>query len=237
MSAPATAGGWRAFWDGDHSIYVNDRHRTLHYQTIAADFAALLPKPDSDVLDHGCGEALAADRLAAHCRRLVLFDAAPSVQAKLRTRFATVPAITVVDEATLEAMPDASFDAVILNSVAQYLDGETLDRLLRFWRRILRPDGMLILADIIPPDVGALTDAAALLRFAHRGGFLGAALIGLARTALSDYRKLRGTLGLSTFTEAAMRERLTAAGFTASRAAKNVGHNGARMTFLARPRA
>ena len=58
---------------------------------------------------------------------------------------------------------------------------------------------------------------------------------GLVRTALSDYRKLRAALGLATYDEAAMAAKLAAAGFRAERAQKNIGHNPARMTFLARP--
>ena len=30
-------GDWIAFWDSEHSIYVNARHRDVHYRTIAQD--------------------------------------------------------------------------------------------------------------------------------------------------------------------------------------------------------
>jgi hypothetical protein len=46
---------------------------------------------------------------------------------------------------------------------------------------------------------------------------------------------LRSRLGLSRYAEAEMIERLAAAGFSARRAATNIGHNQARMTFLAQP--
>ena len=26
---------WRSFWDGEHSIYVNARHKDVHYREIA----------------------------------------------------------------------------------------------------------------------------------------------------------------------------------------------------------
>ncbi len=26
---------WRSFWDGEHAIYVSDRHKAVHYQAIA----------------------------------------------------------------------------------------------------------------------------------------------------------------------------------------------------------
>jgi hypothetical protein len=45
---------------------------------------------------------------------------------------------------------------------------------------------------------------------------------------------MRGELGFSRYTEADFRKRLSNAGFTAERLAKNVEHNPARMTFQAR---
>ena len=70
-------------------------------------------------------------------------------------------------------------------------------------------------------------------RFAARNGFLGAALIGLGRTFVSDYWRLRSHLGLTRYGEAAVMQKLAAAGFSARRAPANIGHNPARMTFLA----
>ena len=68
--------------------------------------------------------------------------------------------------------------------------------LLSLWRRKLKEGGTLILADVISPATGPVDDVRALLGFAWQGGFLTAALAGLVRTALSDYRKLRQELGL-----------------------------------------
>jgi hypothetical protein len=98
----------------------------------------------------------------------------------------------------------------------------------------LSENGILILGDIVPPDVSAWTDAVALIRFGAANGFLGAALVGLVRTLVSDYWRLRFDLGLSRYGEAAMLAKLAGAGFAARRAASNIGHNQARMTFIAR---
>ena len=68
------------------------------------------------------------------------------------------------------------------------------------------------------------------------GGFLFAALGGLVRTLFSDYRKLRSRLGLATYSQPDMQIILEGAGFTAERRYPNLGHNQARMTFVARPR-
>lgn len=58
----------------------------------------------------------------------------------------------------------------------------------------------------------------------------------LGRTLFSDYWRLRARIGLAQYSEAAMLEKLKAAGFDARRAGKNIGHDQARMAFIARPR-
>ena len=60
------------------------------------------------------------------------------------------------------------------------------------------------------------------------------ALYGLASTALSDYRQLRSRVGLQRYGEDEMIRKLAAAGFSASRARSNIGHNPWRTTFVAR---
>ena len=79
-------GDWIAFWDSKHSIYVNARHRDVHYRTIAQDIRAHLP-PGAAVLDYGCGEALHADIVADQAARLILVEPAPGVRARLKDRF------------------------------------------------------------------------------------------------------------------------------------------------------
>jgi len=241
-------GDWIAFWDSEHSIYVNARHRDVHYRTIAQDIAKLIRTHGAEtrenalsgpagaaVLDYGCGEALHAGTVAASARRLILCEAAPHVRTALARRFAGDGRIEVRAPGEVATLTKGSLDVIVLHSVAQYLTPDELDALLVVFRRLLAQRGLLILGDIIPPDVAAWTDAAALLRFAAANGFLGAALIGLARTVLSDYWRLRSQLGLTRYGEAAMLEKLARAGFSPSRAPANIGHNQARMTFLARP--
>ena len=56
---------WISFYDFKHSvIYVNARHRDVHYRTIAQDIARLVPSPEARVMDYGCGEATSAELVA-----------------------------------------------------------------------------------------------------------------------------------------------------------------------------
>lgn|ERR1043166_315015 len=225
---------WREFWDSPHSIYVNDRHRDVHYRDIAEQIAAFVPGPDARVLDHGSGEAIHAGIVAAVARSLILCDAAASVRAAIAARFLAEPKITVLAPEEVERLPDRSLDLIVANSLVQYLKPDELDRLLALWRRLLTSHGTLIVADVIPPDVGAVSDVIALVRYAAANGFLLAAFAGLTRTALSRYRQIRRTLGIAHYGEAEFLAKLRAAGFSAERLPRNLEHNPARMTFRAR---
>src|ERR1041385_3309736 len=225
---------WREFWDSAHSIYVSERHKDVHYRDVAEQLAAFMPRPGACVLDHGSGEAIHADLVAALAGELLLCDAAASVRASIAARFAGNPKIRVIAPEDVERLPDASLDLIFANSLVQYLAADELDRMLAIWRRLLAPRGVLIVADVIPPHVGALSDGLALLHYAAAHGFLVAAFAGLTRTALSRYRKLRNELGIARYSQIQFLEKLHAAGFSAERLAKNVEHNPARMTFRAR---
>jgi SAM-dependent methyltransferase len=226
---------WTEFWDQPHSIYVNARHFDVHYRDIAQGIIALLPGPNARVLDYGCGEALHADLVAQAVDRLILVEAAPNVRAGLAARFASNTKIAVRSPEEIATEPDACLDVIVMHSVAQYMTPVELDELLSLFRRLLKPDGCLILGDIVPREVPAWVDAWALIRFAHANGFLIAAIAGLVRTVLSDYWRLRSRIGLTRYDETAMVGKLAAAAFAATRAQANIGHNPARMTFLARP--
>ena len=157
--------GWLTFWDSAHSIYVNARHRDVHYSLIAQQIAALVASPQARVLDYGCGEALHADRVAAAAGELLLCEGAPRVRAGIAARFAGNAKIRAVAPEEVERLPDRSLDLIVLHSVAQYLTPEELAKLFALFHRLLNADGMLVVSDVIPSDVAASTDALALLRF------------------------------------------------------------------------
>ena len=123
----------------------------------------------------------------------------------------------------------------MLHSVAQYLSAAELDRLLKIFRALVKPDGLVVIGDVVPPNLAAPAAALALLRFAIANGFFWAAVGGLMRIFVSDYLRLKKTVGMSHYDAAAMLEKLKSAGYAAQRAPRNIGHNPWRMTFLARP--
>jgi ubiquinone/menaquinone biosynthesis C-methylase UbiE len=225
---------WIDYYDSTHTIYASKLHRDLHFQIIARDIIGYISSPDAVVLDYACGEALSAAKVADACAKLYLAEPAPGVRGRLIARFAPNTKIRVRSLDDLRKMDEKSIDLVIMNSVAQYMTPEELDSAFAVIRRLLKPGGRLVVGDILRPEVGMARVVLALLIFAGAHGFLTDALYGLASTALSDYRQLRTRVGLQRYSESEMIAKLDRAGFTASRAHNNIGHNPWRMTFVAR---
>ena len=225
---------WIDYYDSTHTIYVSKLHRDIHFQTIARDIVGYISSNEAVVLDYACGEALSAETVADACGRLILAEPAPGVRGRLVARFAPNTKIRVRSLDELRHMDEKSVDLAVMNSVAQYMTPDEFDAAVATIRRLLKPAGRLVLGDILQPNGGMSGDVIALLRFAAKHGFVKDALLGLARTALSDYRQLRTRIGLQRYSETELLAKLAAAGFTATRAPVNIGHNPSRTTFVAR---
>ena len=223
---------WVSYWDSSHSIYVNARHADVHYRDIAQAIIALLPGPNARVIDYGCGEALHADLVAAQCGELCLCEAGPNLRDRLRQRFARASNIRVIAPDDLPALPAASCDLIVANSVVQYLSRAELVDLLGVWRPLLAPAGRLVIADVIPPDIGMLSDLIALLRYAFAHGFswrLFSAWRARPRRPIAAC----ATTGISRYAQVDFLALLAAAGYAAERLPRNMEHNQTRMAFVA----
>jgi trans-aconitate methyltransferase len=228
---------WVEYWNADTTVYVNDRHKRVHYAGVARDIVHHVSSPDARVVDYGCGEALSAHVVADACRHLYLCESSGTTRTRLAERYSGHPNISVISVPEFKRLPEASIDVIVANSVVQYLSLAELEGLLSLARAKLAPSGRLVLADIIPRNVGALTDAVQLLKFAAANGFLIAAGIGLVKSFFSSYRQVRAALGLLRFDEPEMIEILCRSGFSGRRHYPNIGHNARRMTFVATPSA
>ena len=135
---------WISFWDSEQTIYVNAHHREVHYRRIADDLRRFV-KPGAMVLDYGCGETQAAGRIAEIADQLILSDAAPNVRATLAARYGGNGKIAVMAPTDVATMLDRSLDVIVLHSVAQYMKPDELDALLTLFRRLLKPNGLLVI--------------------------------------------------------------------------------------------
>ena len=214
---------WIDLYDSDHPIYVNARHRDVHFRSLATDILQFLPGLDATVLDFSCGEALHADIVAGKAARLTLAEPAPGVRKRLEARFAANPKIEVRSLVGLADLPKQSFDLVVMHSVAQYMTAAELGAAFTLIRSLLKPGRLFVLGDVVAPGTPAATDAFALLRFGAANGFFLAAVTGLLRMLLSDYWRLRSTIGLARYDEAAITAKLATHGFAPVRTPRNIG--------------
>lgn len=225
---------WIQFWDRPNAIYASRRNLEAHFDCIMRDLMPHLPAGGT-VLDFGCGDALGAERMAERCGRVLLFDGAPSVRERLRRRLGGHPRIEVIDEAALAALAPGSVDLVVVVSVLQYIAKEDLPALIARWRGLLSPGGRLMVADVAVTGTPMLQDVRSQLGFAARHGFLGAALAGIIRMALSDYRRIRRQEGFSTYAPDELRTLIEKAGLAVERLARNIGPTDHRFTLIGRP--
>ncbi|MBX9925277.1 MAG: class I SAM-dependent methyltransferase [Hyphomicrobiaceae bacterium] len=225
---------WIGYWNDAPPIYSGPQHRTVHYRAIADDIARHIPARTAHVMDFGCGDALSADRVAERCRRLILVDGAETVLAGLKERMSGFAHVAVVAPEAIEVVvPQGSLDLIVVNSVVQYLTADDLVALMRRLAPLLAAGGAVVVADVVPPDASPVHDAAALMAFAARNGFLLPAGVGLVRTFASNYRQLREKLGFSQYSESAFLTLMSRAGFECRRIQPNFGHNQRRMAFRA----
>jgi ubiquinone/menaquinone biosynthesis C-methylase UbiE len=226
---------WVDYWNGKPTIYVSRRHQEAHDTDIAESLVRFIGHPDARVLDFGCGDATGADFVANRCAKLYLWDAAESVRNRLSERYAANATISVLSPDALSALEPNSIDLITIVSVVQYLEPNTLAQIFTDCRRLLSWRGKLVIADVIPPDIGIVHDTWQLMRFAYDEGFASAAALGLAKTAMSDYMSLRSKLSLKKYSAADFVSMLAAHGFEAQQLDKNIGHNQLRKAYVAKP--
>jgi len=226
---------WLDFWNAPNAIYVSLRHRQAHYAKVLKSICGFVPAGgEAIVLDWGCGDAFAANELAHACRTLLLYDGADVTRRRLVSSFANHPKIRVLDDAELDAILPASIDLVVVNSVAQYLSRQQFADALRRFHSLLKPDGKLLLGDIIEPDTLLIGHVTSFLQFAWQNDFLVAAILGLVRNFISPYRKLRRNAGYACYRESEMIFILKGEGFVGERLMSNIAVSQLRSSYLAR---
>lgn len=222
---------WIMFWNESHFIYANERHLKAHYDLVASCITDHISSPSQTVLDYGCGDALSSEKVAHQCQHLYLFDTSDNKRSLLGQRFGHLNNISVLDETQVNELPAACLDRVVINSVLQYLSRDQAVQALSALKEKMAPNGQVLVADVIDPASGLMTDVWALLRFAWKSGFLVAAIMGLLKTSLSNYTVVRRHLGLTVYTENEFLSMVRKLGYQAERIHPNFGHNQKRMAF------
>lgn len=147
--------GWNNSYNGQ-PLAAEDMNEWLDttLRRIRAKLAATSDREGApSILEIGCGTGLLVLELAAQSARYVATDFSASVISRLRSKLAgrDLPQVELV-ECVADGLPDmgAGFDAVIINSVAQYLPNpEYLQRVLDTAASLLAPeDGFVFVGDV-----------------------------------------------------------------------------------------
>ncbi|BCY09672.1 non-ribosomal peptide synthetase [Actinoplanes sp. L3-i22] len=136
-------GGWNSSYTGA-SLPAEDLRDWL--DSVAARIAALGPRR---ILEIGCGTGALLSRLAAGCDRVcgTDFSAVAVRHLRERVRADRLGHVTVLHRAAddFDGFATGEFDAVVLNSVAQYFPGvESLLAVVEGALRVVRPGGHVV---------------------------------------------------------------------------------------------
>jgi ArsR family transcriptional regulator len=140
----------QAFFAGAAATWDKLREELYGRQFTAAALLALLPA-EWVVADLGCGTGQTAAQLAPHVRRVIGVDNSPAML-KAAGRRTEGHANVDLRRGDLEALPiaDGECDAAFLLLGLTYVADPRA--VLREARRTLRPDGRLVVVDLLPHD-------------------------------------------------------------------------------------
>ena len=185
------------------------------------------------MLDWGCGQAYAAEWMAAECERIYLYDPAEVLRVRLNGRYKDHNRIIVMDADKLKGLPSECLDLILINSVIQYLSPAEFIAALFDLRRLLKPEGRFLIGDVIEPGTALWQHVMVFLTFAYRAGFMVSGIIGLVRTFLPSYNSVKRQHGLSKYSEGELLGILELCELNGKRLPRNIAVSPIRSSYIA----
>lgn len=162
---------WESYWEELSEEQRLFREQSDEYFRNLA--STLWLDPQARVLDFGCGFGHVAQLLAPRVGELFLWDASANMRRRARINVAGYQNIRFLDLSNPKSLPDGlQFELILVNSVVQYMTLDEFSGWLIRWRRMLVPNGRLVISDLISPEYPAIRDIVDLLRLSARRGFL-----------------------------------------------------------------
>jgi ubiquinone/menaquinone biosynthesis C-methylase UbiE len=149
------------------------------------------------LVEFGCGTGFYTEVLARKADALLATDVSPGML-ELARRRVNIPHVTFkTEDCQHTSLPDGAFDTAFMGLVIHFTVPE---HTVAEMRRILRPEGMLIMVNLDPQALNGLDRLRGLIRITYRG--------------VSGYRiKPPKGFGRNVITEQRLRELLSRSGF------------------------
>ena len=235
MSEPQAREYWKTHYD------AMAQHESLYlFEAEASDFFRRIDRTialDSRhrALDFGCGLGFVAELLCSKVHSLHFWDYSSNMLEAATVRLQDTPNSHPVDLSSDNDDYAEYFDLVFVNSVIQYMSRGDLSDWLGRWRGMLRPDGTLIVSDVIWPKPAFFTEVFDSLMFSAKEGFL-------VRTLKKDmgqylrYLKARSQADLARYSKDDIRQLAAENRLHAAEADYNLTYRSNRFSMLLTPR-
>jgi cyclopropane fatty-acyl-phospholipid synthase-like methyltransferase len=166
--------------------------------------------PGLRILDFGCGPGYLTQHLTGTCTSYVGLDISENYIETCKKTFgkkADYQFYCLHPEPNTSglasaALPESSFDLIIINSVIQYFSSkEAVVDLLTASKKLLTPKGRIILADVVTQDKGLYRDALAVLKHSIQHRYFWAFMHFMYQARVSGYNETRKKQPLLSVTE------------------------------------
>jgi ubiquinone/menaquinone biosynthesis C-methylase UbiE len=129
---------------------------------------AAVSSPGARVLEIGCGTGAVTEKLVARGARVTAVDQNPAMLERARARLAGAPAeaITFIERTAseIDAFAPASFEAVVASLSLSEMSRQERRFVLKHAGRVLRPAGVIAIADEVRPRAFAKRVLQAIIR-------------------------------------------------------------------------
>jgi ubiquinone/menaquinone biosynthesis C-methylase UbiE len=198
MGLPKVANGQAEFWSNVADRYdrvvdlqIGGKTRSMVRERVARE------RELGRLVEFGCGTAFYTEVLAPKADTLVATDVSPGMLDLAKQRVKAANVTFQVEDCQRTSLPDDAFDAAFLSLVIHFTDPVYTAAEMR---RILRPGGTLIIANLDPQALKGVDRIRSLIRIVYQGvvGYRLKPPKGFGSQVLTE-EQLRDLLGRSGF--------------------------------------